>query len=105
MPCVTRLRRICSRNRSGILPSAANLLHGTGPCAESCASCNVALTAYETVRESFIGENPFLDFCARAGLSSGRPLQPFRPSICGAQVIDASVLAAVVKHDSSHIRD
>src|SRR5262249_28085455 len=54
MPCVTRLRRICNKNRSGILPASASLLHGTGVVGSLLASCNVACTAYPTVRDNFM---------------------------------------------------
>src|SRR5687767_14691627 len=58
MPWVTRFRRICRRKRSGIFPSEASRLQGTGPSDSSRASCKVARTAYETVRESFMGYIP-----------------------------------------------
>src|SRR5579863_7183089 len=54
MPCVTRLRRICSKNRSGMALAAASWLHGTGAPVLACANCSVAWTAYSTVRDSFM---------------------------------------------------
>src|SRR5262245_14131194 len=94
MPCVTRLRRICSKNRSGILPSAASLLHGTGPLAESWASCSVALTAYETVRESFMLKIHSWTFApAPAFLQADLSNCPNRLS-CGAQAAIVRVLAS-----------
>ena len=58
MPCVTRCRRICSRKRSGMFPSAARWLHGTGIADCDCANCKVAWTAYATVRDNFISSRP-----------------------------------------------